>query len=282
MKTEEHAAMSVQDARYVEFLQWVLPRLGLHWPGFRKVRRQVIKRIARRIRALQLADLDHYRRFLQSHEQEWRMLDRFCRITISRFCRDRATFELLAREGFPELIDLCRSRGENLLRCWSAGCGAGEESYSLALVWAFDVALRVRDIRLSILATDIDPAQIARAQRGCYPTSSLRELPPLWREAAFVEGNGRYCIKPEYRQPIRFAVQDLREAAPSGPFHLILCRNLAFTYFSEALQEATARRINAALAPGGMLMIGSHESLPDAAVGFDQWRPPLPICRKRR
>jgi chemotaxis protein methyltransferase CheR len=281
MKTEEDAAPGRQDARYVVFLQWALPRLGLRWPGFRKVRRQVIKRIARRLQALQLADLDHYRVYLQSHEQEWRMLDRFCRITISRFCRDRAAFEPLAREGLPQLISLCRSRDENCLRCWSAGCGAGEEGYTLALVWAFAGAPRVGDTGLSILATDIDPAQIARAEHGCYPPSSLRELPPLWRETAFTEKNGRYCIRAEYRRPIRFAVQDLREGAPDGPFHLVLCRNLAFTYFSGALQEAAARRIGAVLAPGGMLMIGSHESLPGTADEFDPWRPPLPIYRKR-
>lgn len=88
--------MSKRDAQWVSFLQWALPRLGLRWPGFRKVRRQVIKRIARRIEALQLGDLDSYRRYLETHEQEWLRLDDFCRITISRVYRDRRVFDSLA------------------------------------------------------------------------------------------------------------------------------------------------------------------------------------------
>jgi hypothetical protein len=35
---------SVTDAECVVFLQWALPRLGLRWQGFRKVRRQVCRR----------------------------------------------------------------------------------------------------------------------------------------------------------------------------------------------------------------------------------------------
>ncbi|MCH8155613.1 MAG: hypothetical protein IH786_10185 [Proteobacteria bacterium] len=36
------------DRDCVGFLQWCLPRLGLRWPGYRKVRRTVCKRVGRR------------------------------------------------------------------------------------------------------------------------------------------------------------------------------------------------------------------------------------------
>ena len=51
----------------VEFLQMVLPRLGLHWPGFRKVRRLVCKRLNRRLRELHVSDLAAYRNYLELH-----------------------------------------------------------------------------------------------------------------------------------------------------------------------------------------------------------------------
>jgi len=38
----------MKDVDCIAFLQWALPRLGLNWPGIRKVRRQVCKRIAAR------------------------------------------------------------------------------------------------------------------------------------------------------------------------------------------------------------------------------------------
>lgn len=271
----------MQDHRYVEFLQWALPRMDLRWPGYRKVRRRVAKRIGKRIRALHLADLDAYGQYLETHEQEWRVLDGFCRITISRFYRDRRVFDVIGRELLPELVGLAKNRAEKQLRCWSAGCGAGEEPYSLVLTWAFRAAPEVSDILLSITATDVDPAQIARAQSACYSLSSLRELPTGWRDSAFSPENGKYYLRPEYRRRVDFVVQDIRETTPCGPFHLILCRNLAFTYFSEELQREIVKRMDASLIPGGMLVVGSHESLPESGVEFSPWRQPLPIYRKR-
>jgi hypothetical protein len=63
------------DQRCVEFLQWALPRLGLRWSGFRKVRRQVCRRVRRRLDELELADLDTYRAHLEAHPEEWALFD---------------------------------------------------------------------------------------------------------------------------------------------------------------------------------------------------------------
>ena len=61
----------------------------MRWAGFRKVRRQVCRRIARRMEEVGCADADAYRTHLARHEEEWRVLDGLCRVTISRFYRDR-------------------------------------------------------------------------------------------------------------------------------------------------------------------------------------------------
>jgi chemotaxis protein methyltransferase CheR len=273
--------LKTEEAQFVEFLQWALPRLALRWPGFRKVRRQVIKRLGRRINALQLPDLDAYRRYLESHEAEWSVLDSCCRITISRFYRDRHVFDVLAQEGLPELVSGCRAQAERQLRCWSVGCGAGEEAYTLVLIWMLHAAPQAPPHSLSLIATDADVAQIARARKGCYPPSSLKELPPRWRELAFTREEERFCIKPEFRRRVQWAVQDLRKMTPAGVFELILCRNLVFTYFSMSLQRELLQRLEACLSPGGLLVIGAHETLPDGSPTWGNWRPGLPIYRKR-
>ena len=77
----------MKDSDCVDFLQWALPRLGLRWPGFRKVRKQVCKRVDRRLRELGVPDAKTYRDFLEKHREEWSVLDSFCRIPISRFYR---------------------------------------------------------------------------------------------------------------------------------------------------------------------------------------------------
>ena len=76
-------------------------------------------------------------------------------------------------------------------------------------------------------------------------------------------------------------MQDLRDAVPDGRFDLILCRNLAFTYFSTDLQRQTLHRLATALAPGGLLVLGAHEVLPDSSQEWSLWRLGLPIYRKR-
>ncbi len=88
-------------AELVEFLQWCLPYLGLRWQGLRKVRNQVGKRLRRRLCDLDLADLVGYRAYLASHPDEWPHLDAMCRITISRFYRDRVVFEAISSLVLP-------------------------------------------------------------------------------------------------------------------------------------------------------------------------------------
>jgi len=94
----------MQRAQCVAFLQWALPQMRMRWAGFRRVRSQVCKRIGRRRRELGLDDLDAYRAYLKERPDEWQRLDAMCRITISRFLRDRGVFEALSEVVLPALI----------------------------------------------------------------------------------------------------------------------------------------------------------------------------------
>ena len=69
------------------------------------------------------------------------------------------------------------------------------------------------------------------------------------------------CLRAVF-SPVRFLDQDIGRAYPEGPFDLILCRNLVFTYFETALQAAIAERLAERLVSGGALVLGIHESLP--------------------
>src|SRR4051794_22880954 len=92
----------MRDPEVVRFLQWVLPQLGLRWQGFRNVRGTVYKRLHKRMVELGVHDVHAYRARLESHPEEWSFLDAMCRIPISRFYRDRAVFDALREEIFPE------------------------------------------------------------------------------------------------------------------------------------------------------------------------------------
>ena len=246
----------------VLFLQWALPQLNLRWKGFRRVRQQVCKRIQRRLKELELPDFNAYRFYLKTHPEEWLVLDSYCQITISRFYRDRAVFNYLGQVILPELAQLARFRGERQLRVWSAGCASGEEVYSLKILWNLSVLPQFPGLALQIIATDVNAQMLKRASRGCYQLGSLKELPPQWLEIALTPIDGLYCIRDSFREGIDFVQQDIRWQMPDGCFHLILCRNLVFTYFQKSLQQKILSQIEQKLILGGILVIGSHESLP--------------------
>jgi len=270
----------ITDAEGVLFLQWCLPQLHLRWPGFRKVRRQVYKRIHRRLLELSLRTIGAYRTYLEDHPDEWATLDGFCWISISRFYRDQAVFQHLEHEILPTLARVVLGRGESELRCWSAGCAGGEEPYSLALLWHQGLASQFPALRLRILATDIDSGSIERAKRGCYQATSLKQLPLPWRAQAFVTSGNKFCLKDKYRDAVTFLVHDLRQRAPDGLFDLIFCRNLAFTYFDPTAQRETLEKLTNKLASGGVLIIGKLESLPGGKWEIQPWPRHMGIYRK--
>ena len=270
----------MKDAECVRLLQECLPRLRLRCAGFRKVRRQVCKRIDRRMKALGLSGPSAYRDYLEAHPGEWAVLDALCRIPISRFYRDRGVFDRLAQEVLPALADAARARGEPELRCWCAGCASGEEPYTMALLWEHGVAPRFPGLGIRILATDADPHLLARARAGRYAFSSLKELPEGWVKQAFTRSAGRYEIREAYRERVAFLRQDIRRRMPAGPFHLILCRNLVLTYFEEALQREIVRKLADRLLPGGALVVGIHESLPGGIASLVPWSETLRIYRR--
>jgi chemotaxis protein methyltransferase CheR len=270
----------VSDTEGVQFLQWCLPQLRLRWAGFRKIRRQVYRRISRRLRELSLASLTDYRIYLEGHPDEWATLDSLCWVSISRFYRDQKVFQALEQEILPQLAKLALSRGESELRCWSAGCSGGEEPYTLAIIWRQRFGGQFSSLNLRIIATDVDARAIQRAERACYQASSLKQLPSLWRSQAFLPSGDELCLKSEYRELVTFIAEDIRQRAPTGSFDLVLCRNLAFTYFDETSQRETLAKLVSKLIPGGGLVIGKLESLPTGEWELEPWSKPIGIYRK--
>ena len=87
-------------------------------------------------------------------------------------------------------------------------------------------------------------------------------------------------LKPLFQKNVSFIEADIREGTPAGPFDLVLCRNLAFTYFASGLQEAVLQGIEAVLRPGGALVLGKHERLPETGGTFRQLEASQPIYWK--
>src|SRR6185369_15747177 len=104
---------------------------------------------------------------------------------------------------------------------------------------AFEVLLapHFAGLALDVLGTDLDESVLARAERGVYANGSLCELPELLREAAFEPAGEEWCLRRSFRSMVRFERRDVRAEPPPGPFDLIACRNLVFSYFDDLTQR---------------------------------------------
>lgn len=269
----------MHEASCVELLKWALPKLGLAWSGFRRVHRQVCKRVSRRLGELHLPDCAAYRDYLERNPAEWDVLATFCRIPISRFFRDAAVFDCLEREVLPSLARIAIAQDRTVLTCWSAGCAAGEEPYSLSILWHYVLAARFPSLSIDILATDLDEHQLERARAALYRPSSLSEVPPDLRGRAFERLGELYLISTEARLGVAFDRQDFLQSIPPGPFDMVLCRNAAFTYCSQERQRTLLPRLCTALRAGGALVVGLRERLPQNADSLVPWFPQLGIFR---
>lgn len=252
-----------------EFLQQYLPQLGYRWAGFRKVYKQICKRLSRRMSELGVSGFPSYAGYLSGHPEEQQILDVILQITISRFYRDRGVFDILCSRVFPSLAKDVLSGGGIALRCWSAGCCSGEEPYTLQMLWKLCVLPTIhQDLPLRIIATDINYDVLKRAQEGCYSESSLKDLPKELVRKAFTQSGKFYTIKKPFMKNIEFMQQDIREQLPEGFFHVIFCRNLVFTYFENVLQREILDKMSGMLYHGGIFVVGIHESIPDGVTGI--------------
>ncbi len=233
------------------------------WSGYRKVRKGVKKRVRRHMQALGCMTIQAYLQILQQNKNERARCEQALRVTISRFFRDRALWQVLGRRILPDVI----RRFEAPIRIWSAGCANGEEAYSLALIWQTLPA----PPKLKILASDTGSKVLQRAQQGIYNRSSLKEVPPDLQDKFFKPlGKHRRIIRAQGLTPIEWRQHDLFDPPPRGPFQMIFLRNSLLTYHQGATLEYALGSIVATLAPGGYLVVGSHERLPAMDIYFHQ------------
>jgi two-component system CheB/CheR fusion protein len=218
------------------------------------------RRIERRMVIHDIATLEHYADFLEHNTQEIELLFKELLIGVTSFFRDAAAWEYLANVALPEL--LTRRAAEHKLRAWVIGCSTGEEAYTLAMVFteAAQRLPRPHDFSLQIFASDLSPDAIATARRGQYPISITASVSPQ-RLARFFSAQGtHYQINKSIRDMVIFAQHDVVLDPPFTKLDLITCRNLLI-YFDAALQSKLLPLFHYSLHPGGVLLLGSSESV---------------------
>lgn len=250
---------------------------GLHLTEAKKT--LVYSRLVKRLRHLGLTDFAAYCRLLEGPNGQAERIEMLSSLTtnVTHFFREQHHFDTLRSSVLPPLI--AAARGGRRVRLWSAGCSAGQEPYSLAftLLDLLPDAAR-HDIR--VLATDVDPAILARANRGIYDEDELKSLPAAVR-SRFLEtdGAGRLTVGAAARALIRFNELNLMHDWPfHGTFDVIFCRNVAI-YFDKPVQARLWARFADLMPTGGTLCIGHSERVSGPAA---DWLEPAGVTTYRK
>ena len=220
----------------------------------------VYRRIERRMSIHQISRIAGYVRYLQENPQEAEILFKELLIGVTRFFRDPEAWEELRSEVIPELLSLHPAGGA--LRAWSAGCSSGEEAYSLAMVFkeALGAVKPTANFTLQIFATDLDRDAIDKARAGIYPANISADVTPERLQRFFVEEGNSYRVGKEIREMVTFATQNVIMDPPFTKLDLIICRNLLI-YLTPELQRKLLPLFHYSLLPGGVLFLGSAESV---------------------
>jgi chemotaxis protein methyltransferase CheR len=208
--------------------------VGVDLSAYRE--RHVSGRIERAVVREEAGDLTGLVRLLRGNAEARRRFRRSVAVSVSGLLRDREQFDLLERELLPPLVATGRR-----LRVWSAGCADGAELYSVAFVLDRVGALD----RTLLLGSDLLDENLEAARRGVY---------------------GDVTVPNGLRARVRWERRDLvREGPPSGRWDVVLCRNVAI-YLTREARDALHATLAAALAPGGVLLVGRSEWVPRAAA----------------
>ena len=175
------------------------------------------------------------------------------------FFRDRAPFDMLARDLLPALRKA--RMAERKLSLWSAGCSTGQEAYSLAMMIAED-PVAWQGWTIEIVGTDVSSAVIDRAREGMFTHFEVQRGLGIQQTVRwFAEKGDEWQVAQSIRDKVRFEVRNLFDTPPRpGRFDLILCRNVLLYFCAQRRGEAF-ENFARALRPDGGLLLGAGETV---------------------
>ncbi len=228
-----------------------------------------------------------YLEYLNQNPSEFSIFFRHLFPNVSNFYRDRLTWEYLAKILFPQVIQNMLDNPTSSLRIWSAGCARGEEPYTTAIIIKHYLETLNIKIRSYILGTDLSNYNLTQARKGLYHIESIKEVTLKILNRYFSKVQDHYKINPEILDMVKFSNYDLLEEKSFAPqdsifagFNVIFCRNVLYYFKSEAVNNILTKFYKS-LVPGGILVLGNAELLPeDFEHLFHRINPIVPVYKK--
>lgn len=227
-------------------------------------------RLNRRLKRLGMRSFTEYCDYLFSKQGiEGELIWMIDEVTTNKtdFFREPVHFEYLAGRVLPELADNARRFGHKRLAVWSAGCSSGEEPYTLAMVInEFIDANPGANLSYLIIATDISPSVLEKAEKAVYEDEKVIPVPLEMKKKYLLRGKDRMKnfvrVVPELRERVKFRRLNFMDSdfGFRETIDIIFCRNVII-YFDRQTQEILLNKFCRCLSPGGYVFMGHSETL---------------------
>ncbi len=239
----------------------------------------LFRRIERRKGIHQIDKIQNYVRFLQENPKEVEILFKELLIGVTSFFRDTDVWLRFTDYFLPQIIDGLPDNYS--LRAWVVGCSTGEEAYSLAI--AFKEVLgkikKKKNLTLQIFATDLDKDSIEIARKGYFSKSIVSDVSPERISRFFILEGDNYRVESSIREMVVFAPQNVIKDPPFTKLDILTCRNMLI-YMESELQKKVIGLFNYSLNPGGIMLLGSAETLGTAKEGFEELDSRLKVYKR--
>jgi chemotaxis methyl-accepting protein methylase len=194
------------------------------------------------------------------------------RVTVqhSAFFRDPGQFSAVSA--------LVRISSASSATIWSAGCGNGQEAYSLAMLLD-----EIGHSHWHVVASDISSQAIARARAAVYTESEVKGLSAERRRRYLVAIPGGYEIAPAIKRRVRVTHHNLAHADPPPPVPMcamVFCRNVLM-YFGREEAQACIARFAERILVGGHLFLGHSDTTGRIAGHFALTEVAGALCYRR-
>ncbi|XHR97394.1 CheR family methyltransferase [Mucilaginibacter sp. UC70_90] len=260
----DQPSAQISEAELAQILTLIKGNLPLDFTDYKRA--TIIRRIKRRMVALNFSKVEKYYQYLNGNAAEITLLANDFLISVTSFFRDPEAFKIIEEKVIPEII---KKNQTEVLKIWVAGCATGEEAYSLAILIKEYLNKHPKNIEIKIFASDISKAALDTASKGIYPESIIKTVSKERLQQFFTRESAGFKVKHELRKMLIFAQHDVTKNPPYCNIDLISCRNLLI-YLNVTLQQKVFAMLHFGLKQGGYLVLGPSESASVIKDGFNE------------
>ncbi len=239
-----------------EVLAILRTRTHHDFSGYKKP--TLLRRVQRRMGLNGITSLAEYARLLRQSPTEVTPLADDLLIHVTGFFRDPEAWEALREQVISPLVD-AREPGASV-RAWVTACSSGEEAYTLAMLLVEEADRAGKQLDIKVFATDLADRALAHARAGIYPGGIESEITVERLERFFSRDDSVYRVRPELRDRVVFAPQNVLQDPPFSRLDIATCRNLMI-YLEPEVQSRVLALLHFGLREGGALFLGSSETI---------------------